>query len=518
MKPDNLKKFWRNTGFSLFQQVSTMLLAIALLPYMLWQLGTERYGLWLILQIFNILGLAYLAELGFHGAIVRRLVRFHAAGDRAGFRRLLWTGFFMFVAIGLVTCIIVVIFAQTVFVDWFDIDARYAAEMKLALSVYAAGLAIGFPTLILKGFFAAQQDVATQKIWETIDRLLFAILIVALLFYSDSLVYMAVLEQAIALAMAGVFLVVAAIRYGEWFAFRLADVRFAHLRGILRLSGAVFVTNATNHLLLKAPDVLIGAILGPVSLAYYQIAVRLPRVLKTFQGAFNAAVLPYVASIDGESEREMQQKSDFTLQGLRLNYIVITPLAVFLAVFAAQILTVWVGSEYRFLGQYTALYALWIMTSVSITFATATLMRPEHFQKLIYRNLVISAGFVAVLVLGLEGYGLPIAFGAIVASGIASALSALLAFKRANRLSTGQIVRNVLVGPVLLNAAVGGGLFMAASMVFDYSGVVAGLITTLAAGMAHLCIIYAVILRDEEQAFVKRLVTRGITAISPKFR
>ena len=514
MKPDNLNKFWRNTGFSLFQQISTMLLAIALLPYMLWQLGAERYGLWLILQIFNILGLAYLAEMGFHGAIVRRLVRFHAEKDIVGFRRLLWTGFAMFVFIGMLTSILVIVFAQTVFVDWFAIEPQFADEMKLALTIYAAGLAIGFPALILKGFFSAQHDVATQKIWETIDRVLFAIGIVGLLFFSDNLAYMALLEQAIALALMMAFFIVAAKRYSAWFEFHFKDVRFANLRGTLKLSGAVFVTNTTNQLSIRAPEALIGGILGPVSLAHYQIAVRLPRVLKTFQGAFNAAVLPYVASIDGRSEAEARMKSDFTLRGLRLNYIIITPLSVFLIVFAPRILSIWVGSEYEFLGTFTALYAVWILTSVTVTFATATLMRPEHFQRMISRNLVISGLFVAVLLYGLKPYGLSIAFPAIVVSGMASAISALLAFKKANELSTRAIVGSVVIGPILVSGAIGAILFVIASATFELSGLIAGTAMTLLSGFGYLAVLYFWILRNDERAFLKKLVTRGVAAVS----
>ena len=140
----------RNTSFSFIQQSSAMALAIILVPYMLWTLGAERYGLWLTLQLFNIIGLSYLAELGFQGAIVRYLARFDAQGDRAAFRGLLSNGFYLFIAIGAVMASIIIAFAQSGFVELFPIPADLKAEMRLSLTIVGAGLLVGFPGLVIK--------------------------------------------------------------------------------------------------------------------------------------------------------------------------------------------------------------------------------------------------------------------------------------------------------------------------------------------------------------------------------
>jgi hypothetical protein len=58
------RRFVRNTLFSIGQSGIAMALALLLVPFLLWRLGTEKYGLWLTLQVFSILGLVSLAELG----------------------------------------------------------------------------------------------------------------------------------------------------------------------------------------------------------------------------------------------------------------------------------------------------------------------------------------------------------------------------------------------------------------------------------------------------------------------
>ena len=497
------RRLWRNTGFSLLQQAVSIVLAVALVPFMLWRLGPEQYGLWLILQIFNILGLVYLAELGFQGAIVRHLVRYHALGDREAFRHLLASGLLLFLAIGLVTGGAVVVFAQTAFTSVFAIPPEHAIEMRLALSVYAAGLVIGFPALILKSFFTGLQNLALQKIWETLDRLVFTVLVVALLFVTDRLLYIVLLEQAVAIMMLAVFALVARQRYGKWFTLNPRQARRSSLRGVLGLSGAVFTTSVTNQVFTKGPEALVGAMLGPVLLAHYQIATRLPRVLKTVAGALNAAVLPHMSGMDTGIAEEVEARRRFALAGLRANYLVFVPAAVAMMAFAAPILTVWVGRQYAFLGTFLAIYAAWQLTAVAVNFSTATLTRVEQYRQLVRNNLLVAATFLFAVYLLIERGGLALVFAALLASGILNAVAALEACRRAHHLRYRDIVAQAVAGPIAGSALLGLATLAPASMVLQSRGAPEGLAVLMVGGLAYLLAWYKLILRAEERGWLK---------------
>jgi len=493
------RQFVRNSGFSFVQQVVAISLAVLLVPFLLWRLGTEQYGLWLTLQIFGIFGLLSLAELGFQGAIVRYLVRFHAEGDQRAFRQLLATGFVLFTLIGIVSAVGLIVFAQTAFLDIFEISTPHRDEMRLALTVYSFSLLVGFPAMVLKAFFSAMQDIATLKIWETLDRIIFALLVFGVLLLTDRVIALVLVEQGTMLALFVAFALLAR-RRRPWFSLdpRLASTR--SLRGVTGLSGMVLVTNASSLIYIKAPEALIGANLGPVTLAYYQIATRIPRVLKTLQGSLNAAVLPYVAGLDSDDPGSREGKRRFALLGLRVNYLMFVPVAVFVIVFAPDILRLWVGEQFAFLGTFLATYAVWQLSSVIIGFGTATLTRTAHYRRLVWQGPIINALFVAALVLFLDRFGLIAAFVALLLSGFVSAAIVLEACRGATGFTYGEFGRQVLLGPVAGSALAGGLVFAGAKAVLVAAGPIAGVAAIAVAGSLYVSVIYFGILDKSERA------------------
>ncbi len=476
-----------------------MLLAIFLVPFLIGRLGLEKYGLWAMLQVFNIFGLMSLAELGFHGAIVRQLVHYHVTGQTARFRGLLATGFLLFVGIGLLVTFAVATFAQTWFTQIFAIPPAYAAEMQRALSIYSIGLAIGFPVLILKAFYAGRQDVATLKLWELTDRILFTVGMVGLLFFTDDLFHIAAFEVALGLLVAAGMTVHASVSARGWFTLDPRVAAIGNLRGIGRLSGAVFATGLSNQIYFKAPEALVGAILGPIALAQFQIATRLPRVFKSLQGALNAAVLPHVSGLEAMSADKGETRRRFFVQGMRLNFLLFVPATVGAIVFAPFVLTVWVGSEYAWLGGYLALYALWQLMSVVIGFSTATLTQASHYRTLVWRNLAINGLFLAALLWGLDRFGLVAVFICLLVAGLASGASALSAARLANGFSYRQLGRSIAVPIVLVSGLGGLALLFPVRWVIDEYGLLQGAFAGAIGGGLYLSLLISKALSAEER-------------------
>lgn len=494
------RRFFRNTGFSLVQQLVATVLGVLLVPFLLWRLGTEVYGLWLTLQIFSIFGLISLADLGIQGAVVRYLVRFHAAGDAVAFRSLLATAFVAFVGIGSVAAAGLILFAQTSFLEAFSVPPPRRADMQAALTLSAIGLLFGFPGLILKAYFAGLQDVATLKIWETLDRVIFAIGMVALLFFSDRLIHMAMVEQATAIGLLLGFAWLARSRSRNWFTINPRHATRRSLEGVTGLSGMVFATSLSNQIYIKAPEALIGASLGPVALAHYQIATRIPRVLKSVQGALNAAVLPYVAGIESDAPGSGDAKRRFALLGLRTNYILFVPVAVFIVVYAVDILRAWVGDSFAFLAGFLALYALWQLSSVIVGFGNATLTRSTHYRRLTWQNIGLSTSFVIALSLLLKPFGLSAVFALLLAFGLLGAGFVLVASRDANGFGYREFFTRVLLGPVFGSAALGALTLLPGKFALSAAGPLVALPITVLGGSAYLAAIYFLILDKSERS------------------
>ena len=512
VRPPGRSVFLRNTGYSLLQQMVNIGLAIALVPYLLWQLGTQGYGLWLILQLFNIFGLAALADLGFQGALIRHLVRRHAAGEVENFRRLLSTGLALFGVLGLVSAGLVLWFAQTAFVTLFDIPLEHRSAMRLALSVYAVNLAIAFPLLVVKSFYSGIQDVATLKLWEMSERIVSAALIVVVLFFQTSFIALVLCELTAIIVAAALFIALAKRRDPEWFAPGPRLVSRRGMQGVWGMSGLVFLYNLANQLFVKGPEVLVGVLLGPSSLAFFTIATRIPRLLKTLQSAANSAVLPHASLLDAHDSGQGSRQR-FALAGLRISYLLIVPVSVFVVVFSPEILMVWLGADYTWLANLMRLAVIWQLAGLVGTFGGATFTSSEDLMRAVWAMLAVNLlllGFVAAY---LERIELPGLFLALLIGSLVGSAVMLRATRHANSFSYWQFARTVVAGPVALSTLLGGALFLGADKFASPFGDVTRLLAAAVAGVVYLALACRLILAPEE-----RLMLDGLFAARRKTR
>ena len=509
MRGPATRRLLRNSGFSFGQQIAAMALAIVLVPYMLRIMGPELYGLWLILQLFNLLGLAGLAELGFQGALVRYLTRFFFAQDRATFRAVLAGGFALFLAIGAIMGAVLVGFAQFGLVQIFPIPPAYQTQMQTALMVIGVGLVAGFPGLAVKAYFASRQDLAVTKIWEFADRAIFALGVFVLLQLSTSLVALILFEQVVAAVLLGVFALVAKRRGDGWFSVVPRFGAGGHFAGIVRLSGSVFAANFASQGFNRLPELFVSVVLGPVTLTFYQIAARIPRVIKTLQGSLNAAVMPHIAGIDAAQRDDGgAARARFALAGLRVNYIIAVPLLLGAALYAPVLLNLWVGPEYRDLAKLLAGFALFQGLFLASNFCGATLMQTGHFTLYVRVNLVLVTGFALVLYLGLERYGLPLVAWGLVASGAMQFMCVLAVFRAAHGIALRSTIAAAIWGPVLGSACVGLACLALSALWLAQGRWEIGAIALACGGALYALAIGLFILRPDEQEQLRGVLGR----------
>ena len=500
-----MRRLLRNSGFSLGQQIAAMVLAIVLVPYMLRILGPELYGLWLMLQLFNLLGLAGLAELGFQGALVRYLTRFFFAKDRASFRAVLAGGFAIFLAIGAIMGGVVVFFAQFGFAQTFPVPPAYQTQMQTALMVIGVGLLSGFPGLVVKAYFAARQDLAITKIWEFADRVIFALGVFVLLQLSTNLVVLILFEQVVATVLLVVFALVAKRGDEGWFSVVPRFGADGHFAGIVRLSGSVFAANFASQGFNRLPELFVSVVLGPVTLTFYQIAARIPRVIKTLQGSLNAAVMPHIAGIDAAQRDDGgAARARFALAGLRVNYIIAVPLLLGAALYAPVLLNLWVGPEYRGLAKLLAGFAVFQGFFLASNFCGATLTQSGHFTLYVRVNLTLVAGFALVLYLGLERYGLPLVAWGMVASGAMLFMSVLAVFRAAHGIAPRTTMAAAIWGPVLGSACIGLVCLTPSAFWLAQERWGVGAIALVCGGALYALAIGLFVLRPDEQRQLRR--------------
>ena len=384
--------FVKNTLLSMAYQIISILSAFFLLPYMIWRLGDEVYGLWMILKIFSIGGYLSLAGIGFEGSIVRYLTKFHVEENAEEFKKLFFSGFTLFLAIGALCCLAVLVFNKYLFLSAFDIADTHASEMQSCLVIYACALLYQFPALALKAYYTSIQDFFRLKLWETLNVVLFFLLIVTIMFFDNNLLTIVCVETAVYFILFVIFL---CLPVGDGKKFYSLSVQYFSLKSLKNVSGMtyyLFFNKISGIVYNKTPQIIIGCFLTSNFMTYYAIISRVPRAIKALQGMINAAVLPVAVSFETLNYRD-KMKTLF-LRGTRYSFLFLTPIVVFMVIYAEDFLRLWIGRDYTFLAPLFRGYVIWQYVTLLVAFGSSMYTKKEHFKKLLPYTILANIIFL----------------------------------------------------------------------------------------------------------------------------
>lgn len=448
----------RNTALGAVQQAVAIGMGVILLPYMLRQLGAAQYGMLMLLQIFGIGGVLAYADVGLHNSLIRFFAGLHAQREFGEFKRLLTTSFVVFLGIGALCGAIVLVFAAGPFYALFHVP-REAADVRASLYLYAASFMFHFPAYVLKAFYSGVQDLPRLRLWEILERLVYGVTMIFLLLYTRRLVHVVVAEQIVIVTIFAGFLALAAARHPLIFRFDLTLFSWVTLQRISSFSGQVFLNRLSFIIYQKAPEILIGSLLGPIALTHLAIVSRIPRVLKMLGAAVNNAVYPAAAALDSlELSGHLQ---DLIQRGARYVSITMTPLVAFVVTYAPDILRLWVGEEYVVLADLLRGFVVWQYLMLFIFFMTATMTRVEQYMSVLPFSIAGSLGFLVVAGWGIPRMGLWAVLGGLVLGALAMAVGILRVQQRMNRLGYRQFYTEVLRVPVVYGGLLGLVVFQA---------------------------------------------------------
>jgi len=138
----------RNTVASIAGRATTVLLWVAVTPYVLDRLGAERFGIWALFFAFT----SYLVslDLGISSTMIRFISAERASGDRGGLTRTLRRGLRLALGLGVLWAVVVVL-ARGWIAKAFRVPEAMTPETLEALLVFAVGVLLLFPTQVLTG-------------------------------------------------------------------------------------------------------------------------------------------------------------------------------------------------------------------------------------------------------------------------------------------------------------------------------------------------------------------------------
>jgi O-antigen/teichoic acid export membrane protein len=330
----------RGSAWSLGGQAAAFASALIATPFTIRLLGPARYGLWSLLQS----GLTWvgLADFGMASASTRYGGDCAARGDAAGEARAIWTAAVVTLSTTILAAAGAAVAAGVIVKDFFHLRGELETSGSLALRI----LCVVAVLQAINGAFNTPQVVRLR--WRSITLvtqgsaiLQIVALPVALAVTNGGLITVAaVVSATAALGTVGTIWVAARLQPGvlrPQFDPKLVRTLFAY-GGALTLSGLATIPLTT------AERLLLGHFASTSAVAYYAVASRLGALVSVVPAAVAIPLFPALIAL--RSSGTVEETNRLFGTSLRMSFMFLTPVAMFLACIAQPFLSAWAGETY----------------------------------------------------------------------------------------------------------------------------------------------------------------------------
>lgn len=338
--PSLAVKAARNSIWSVISFAWPLAISLVVTPFMVHRLGNSLYGVYTLVGIT--LGFFGIFDLGLGSAATRQVAAYTAKGEPERVNRVISTFLAFYLIVGTIAAVSIMGLSHTFVTKWLTVPADL---QKLAITAFL----IAGPTFLLtmvNGVFsslpnALQRYDITTKMGIALSVVMNGT-VVALLWLGKGIVELQVAGLAVALCMTPVYVAVAR---------RLIPtlrVRPHYDRPMLRelfSFGGWFLLSSVGVLLLYQLDkLLLGRLMGVAAVTFYVVPSGLARQVQGLASAATNVIFPMSAELF-ETERH-DALAKLYLEGTRIVHILVTIVAVPLAVFADKFLRHWMGAEF----------------------------------------------------------------------------------------------------------------------------------------------------------------------------
>ena len=341
------RRLARHAAWNLFSLTAPMLVAVAAIPALLAELGTDRFAVLTI--AWTLIGYSSLFDMGLGRALTKLVSEDTAGAKLAG---VVWTGLALIFALGCAGALIFALGSGALARSVLKIPAELQAETVAGLLWIAVAIPGVTLTAGLRGVLEARQrfgslgairtvtgiltflgPLAAAKLWGGLPAVIFTIAAIRIL----SL-----------LAHAGL----CAAAAPELFSDR--HIRVSQAGPLFRFGGWLTVSNLISPLMVSMDRFLVGIYLPVSSVAYYATPFEIVTKLLVIPSSVTPVMFPALSkSIAGDATRARQ----LYRRGLAAILAILTPATALVVALAYPGLRLWLGDEFASNG-YRALQLL----------------------------------------------------------------------------------------------------------------------------------------------------------------
>lgn len=427
-----------NVVYNLVGSLAPIAITLLTVPIYIRVVGEARFGvlalLWAVFGYFGVF------DFGLSRATAHRLATMRHAPlpERT---RVFYTACALNIGFGLVASIIFYFSAYPLLSRFMGSFGDLRGEILSTLPLIVAFFPLGLLGGVLSGCLEANERFLELNLQQLTGSILWQTLPLAFVYFAGANLTNAVLGAVLARAVSTGWMAVTCLRWAAPAGAPAVDAR--HIKGLLRYGGWTTITNMVSPILTSIDQFLIGALLGPRAVAYYNVPYGLATKALIPPAAFTRALFPRLAIYDQTEAEDLSRTALLLLSGLMA--AACAP-AILLSGFALHL---WIGEDFARSSRLVAellFIGVWIN---GVSLFPYTLLqarnRPDVIAKLHALELL---PFIGVLWLAIQLFGLP---GAAMAWILRVAVDAAMLFRVA-RLGWRLLVDLIAPGSCLLLA------------------------------------------------------------------
>lgn len=346
---------------------SQLVISLLLTPFLVHRLGDEGYGI--VALVSGLVGYSGVLYFGLGAAIVKFVAEHHAKDDQRSLDETVSTIFGVYLAFG-VLCLVVALLIAGPMPDMFNVPPRHANEARAMVVMMGVALLVQFPGSVYGGVVMGLQR------FDVMNRYNFGLLLVR------------TVATVVAVSMRPTVLVVGVITMASFmieqalaytFARRLmpqlrvslALFRRARLSVLFTFSAQSFLFTLSEKLINYTDEFVISQALGPASVTYYVIPLRLVDYARDGIDRATLVLLPGVS--EAAARKEIHVLQTLWRTGTKVAMCFVMPVALVFFVWGHHVLALWLGQSHADRGREPL---LWLAAAFIAQIAGRALARP----------------------------------------------------------------------------------------------------------------------------------------------
>ncbi len=331
----------KNIGANWMLTLLGMLSAFILMPYTIRVLGSEEYGLWILVASAS--GYLSLLALGTPMASVRFLSKSIAEKDYRQVNEFVGGFAGLYLMLGLL-CLVVGAIIYALFPVLFNIPAEHTESAQRALVIVVFSIAGSFIGRLPGAVFAAHQDFVIRNLILAVAIVLRLVLTLVLLDIAPSIITVAIIQLIHILFE---FLVSTYVMHRTYPEIHLSFKKFesSTLKEIFSFSIYVLILNLGIQLSYQTDALVIGAFSEVSQITFYTVANSITIYYMAFIIAIEIVLMPNSTKL--HTEGRIDDLRVLFLKWSKLSLALTMAGCLFLLVFGGKFLGWWIGPEFE---------------------------------------------------------------------------------------------------------------------------------------------------------------------------